>query len=134
MRCRDPLNQELLVSPGGIETLGPEGAGATSQTCTRPQVFREMVTCPGQRPCAAQDAQRAMHVPCTGSHRAYYMDTAEARTLGDPPRYTHRLVVLEEGQVVDRLASMASESGHSLSAEVRSAIRFWIKAWDAADE
>ena len=42
-------------------------------------------------------------------------------------RYTGRLVVMEEPEVVEELNRLAHLAGHSLAAEVRQAIRWWIQ-------
>ena len=52
----------------------------------------------------------------------------------DPKRFTARLVVLEEPEVAEKIARMARENAHSLAAEVRGAIRYWIDAWDKNDD
>jgi hypothetical protein len=49
-----------------------------------------------------------------------------------PARYIRRLVVLEEPRVVEKLEELASASGHSVAAEIRGAVRYWISAWEDA--
>ena len=41
-------------------------------------------------------------------------------------KYTERVVVLEQPQVVATLREAAEERGHSLGAEVRQAVRAWL--------
>jgi hypothetical protein len=45
-------------------------------------------------------------------------------------RFTARLKVMEEEDVANKLGEMANRVGHSLSDEVRQALRFWIAQWD----
>jgi hypothetical protein len=45
-------------------------------------------------------------------------------------RFTARLVVLETPDIARKIARMAESSGHSLAAEVRAALRFWIAQWE----
>lgn len=58
------------------------------------------------------------------------------RPLEPPPRYSRRLVVLEEPEIVERVRRVANESGMSMAAAVRLAIRrelLDIEAAEAAD-
>jgi hypothetical protein len=48
------------------------------------------------------------------------------RRPGPPPRYTVRLVTMEEPKVVAELEEMAEQSGRSVASEVRAAVRYWI--------
>jgi hypothetical protein len=47
-----------------------------------------------------------------------------------PGRYSTRLVVLEEPRVIEQVRQLALENGHSLGAEVRQALRYWLDAND----
>jgi hypothetical protein len=44
--------------------------------------------------------------------------------------YTHRLVIFEQPSVVKRLEELALASGHSVSAEVRYAVRRHLLAYE----
>jgi hypothetical protein len=46
---------------------------------------------------------------------------------GPPPRFTGRLVLQEEPEVIRRLEQAAELSGHSVAAEIRAAVRWWLK-------
>ena len=48
-------------------------------------------------------------------------------------RFTARLKVMEEEDVANKLGEMAYRAGHSLSDEVRQALRFWIDQWERQD-
>ena len=50
---------------------------------------------------------------------------------GPPPRFTSRVVVMEQPEVLAKLEQLASDSGHSVAAEIRSAIRYWLQAWES---
>jgi hypothetical protein len=50
------------------------------------------------------------------------MDT-HTDTTPRGPRYTARLVLLEEPQVAEQIGQLAHRNGHSVAAEVRAAIR-----------
>jgi hypothetical protein len=43
-------------------------------------------------------------------------------------KFTKRIVVLEEPRVAVRMEELARASGHSTAAEVRGAIRWWIRS------
>jgi hypothetical protein len=59
------------------------------------------------------------------------MDKDRARIVAtDRPRFTARLVVMEEPAVVEKLDQWSQENGRSLASEVRAAIRYWISAWE----
>jgi hypothetical protein len=49
-------------------------------------------------------------------------------------RFSRRLVILETPTVVARLEQLAERAGHSTSAEVRSAIRLWLRSVDGLDD
>jgi hypothetical protein len=55
-------------------------------------------------------------------------ESAEAK------RFTRRLVVLEEPRVAARIEELAGEAGHSMSAEIRTAVRWWIRSIENQDE
>ncbi len=49
------------------------------------------------------------------------------------PRYTQRIVILEEPKVIERVRGMAEASGHSLAAEIRQALRWWLRSNESED-
>lgn len=58
------------------------------------------------------------------------MDKDRVRTIATAqPRFTRRLVFMEEPEVAETLERYANESGRSVGAEIRGAIRYWIEAW-----
>jgi hypothetical protein len=59
------------------------------------------------------------------------MDTVKSqRRPGPEPRYTIRLVTMEEPQIVARLGRLAEESGRSVASEVRAAVRWWPQSME----
>jgi hypothetical protein len=46
-------------------------------------------------------------------------------------RFSKRIVVLEQPTIAAKLEEMAAASGHSVGAEVRGAIRWWIQSVEA---
>lgn len=54
------------------------------------------------------------------------------RTVQPPqvtrPRFTARIVILEQPEVAERVAQAAEIAGHSVAAEIRGAIRYWLEA------
>jgi hypothetical protein len=60
------------------------------------------------------------------------MDPSRAQRV-PPTRFTARLKVMEEEAIANRLGEMAYPAGHSLSDEIRQALRFWIAQWDETD-
>lgn len=62
------------------------------------------------------------------------MDRNEARNLGERPRFTTRIVFLETPEVAQTLERFAAESGRSVAAEIRAAVRYWIRAWEENDD
>jgi hypothetical protein len=45
-------------------------------------------------------------------------------------RFTRRFVFYEEPAVIAKINELAVQTGHSLSAEIRAALRYWVKAWE----
>ncbi len=45
-------------------------------------------------------------------------------------RFTARIPFFERPEVAEKLARMADQNGHSLAAEIRGAVRFWIQSWE----
>jgi plasmid stability protein len=45
----------------------------------------------------------------------------------NPKKYVERLVVLERPDIAARLRQRALEEGHSVGAEVRQAVRAWLR-------
>jgi hypothetical protein len=50
------------------------------------------------------------------------------RRPGPPPRFTSRLVICEEPDVIRQLEEQAASSGVSVASEIRQAVRWWLKA------
>lgn len=49
-------------------------------------------------------------------------------------RFTHRLVVMEDPLIVEKVSDLAESAGHSVAAEVRGAVRYWIRQWESRDD
>lgn len=43
-------------------------------------------------------------------------------------RFSKRLVILEEPRIAERIQELAAQAGHSSSAEIRGAIRLWLRS------
>jgi hypothetical protein len=52
------------------------------------------------------------------------------RRGGPDAVFTARFVFHEEPAILEKLEQLAFRSGHSVAAEIRSAIRYWISATD----
>ena len=44
------------------------------------------------------------------------------------PRFSQRLVILETPEIAERVVEAAEIAGHSVAAEIRGAIRYWLQA------
>ena len=58
------------------------------------------------------------------------MRQVERDTRAERERFTARLVAMGDPAVIEKLTEMSRGAGHSLAAEVRGALRFWIAAWE----
>jgi hypothetical protein len=52
------------------------------------------------------------------------------RRGGPDPVFTASFRFQEDPAILKRLEEHASDSGHSVAAEVRAAIRYWLSAWE----
>jgi hypothetical protein len=57
-------------------------------------------------------------------------DATRAVEQATSRRFTQRLVVMEEPEVIESLQQQARDSGHSVAAEVRAALRYWRSVWE----
>jgi hypothetical protein len=48
-------------------------------------------------------------------------------------RFSKRINFFENPAIAEKLERLATSSGHSLAAEIRQALRFWISAWGSED-
>ncbi|HUE95085.1 MAG TPA: hypothetical protein VMN39_00410 [Longimicrobiaceae bacterium] len=62
------------------------------------------------------------------------MTQVDALDAAGKKRYTTRMVILEEPAVAAKITHMAHERGHSVAAEVRGALRYWIAEWARSGE
>ncbi|MDP9329996.1 MAG: ribbon-helix-helix domain-containing protein [Actinomycetota bacterium] len=54
-----------------------------------------------------------------------------SKLSSSPPegaRFTHRLQVHEDPNIAEQIRKLSRDSGRSLAAEVRAAIRYWLQA------
>jgi hypothetical protein len=52
------------------------------------------------------------------------------RRAGPDPVFTARFVFHEEPAILEKLERAAFRSGHSVAAEIRAAVRYWLDAWE----
>lgn len=81
-----------------------------------------MIAGPDLDPCGTNEES------VTEAGDAVNSTQSQRRRPGPEARFTSKIVVHEEPQVVRELGEAAERSGGSVAAEIRRAIRYWLSA------